>query len=405
MSAKKSLRFSGTDGPVLFDDVDDVIDFLPDIFCNWPFEEVEPPDNSFCLTLSRQAGKFQFSSDIYDLSKSVSDPLNAACTLLAELAWARIRKDESLLCFHGAAVEVDGSLVLFPNKRRAGKSTLTACLAAQGFRVFTDDYLPLLLSESGALLGLANGAAPRLRLPLPEEFSPDILDWIDRHAGPSNRQYLYLHLTEGQLADHGEALPISRIILLERSDDAGLSLSPVGAAEVLRRLIFQNFSRSMNPARVLAMINAMVETSECLQLDYSSGEEAAAFLKEWFTGNRAQTTATANIRTMPEEKLAVLTTSDAVLTASPYRRNSSNFDVRYGDEVFAACSDGPGLHHFEGVTTGIWNMLSDPSTQAEITEALCAAFPDEPADRVSQGVTEIMQAMLKHRLIEPTEPV
>lgn len=404
MSAKRSLRFSGTDGPVLFDDADDVIAFLPEIFCNWPFEEVEPADDSACLLLSRPAGKFEFSSNVYDLSKSVSDPLNAACTLLAELAWARIRDNESLLCFHGAAVEIDGSLVLFPNKRRAGKSTLTACLAAQGVRVFTDDYLPLRLSENGALLGLANGAAPRLRVPLPKEFSPELVNWIDRHAGPGNRQYLYLNLSGDQLANHGEALPISKIILLERSDKAGLNLSPVGSAEVMRRLIYQNFSRCMNPARVLAMINAMVETSECLQLDYRSGEEAATFLIEWFANNRAQTTATANMQIMPEEKLAVLTTSDAALTASPYVRTRSSFEARYGDEVFAASSDGPGLHHFEGVTTGIWNMLSEPSTQAEISEALCAAFTEEPVDRVSQGVSEIMQAMLTQRLIEPAEP-
>ena len=405
MNTTKSIWFRGTDGPVSLHGVNEVQPFLPDVFCNWPFEVLETEEAQPCLTLSSKGGKFEFSSDVYELSKSVSDPLNAACTLLAELAWARIRYETSLLCFHGAAVEVDGALVLFPNKRRAGKSTLTACLAAQGFRVFTDDYLPLRLKNDGQLLGLANGAAPRLRLPLPQEFSPELIDWIDRHAGPKNRQYLYLTLEKGQLASHGEALPISKIIILERSDDAVLSLSPIGAPEVLRRLIFQNFSRSMNPARVLAMISGLVETSECLQLNYHSGEEAAAFLKEWFADNGARTTASADMQTMPEDKPAILSTNSAVLEPSTYVRNSSSFEVRYDDEVFVASADGPGLHHFEGVTTGIWNMLSEPSTQAEISEVLCAAFPDEPADRVSQGVTEIMQAMLKQRLIEPTEAV
>ena len=181
MTNTHSVRFLGTDGPVVFRDASQVTELLPELFSKWQYEPEGQTNDAPCLDLSFTEGKFHISSQMLDAPKSISDPLNAGCTLIAELAWARVRHEADLLCFHGAAIEFDGSLVLFPNKRRAGKSTLTACLAAEGHRVFTDDYLPLRSGEGGWMSGIANGAAPRLRLPIPDEFSPELKHWLARH--------------------------------------------------------------------------------------------------------------------------------------------------------------------------------------------------------------------------------
>lgn len=403
MTETQSIRFLGTDGPVLFEDAGQVVSLLPEIFCNWTFEHLAPLPSEACLRMSFNGGKFHFASDIYGATKTASDPLNAACTLVAELAWARIRHEPGLLCFHGAAIEFDGTLVLFPNKRRAGKSTLTACLAAQGSRVFTDDYLPLRLEQDGRMSGVANGAAPRLRVPLPDDFSKDLQDWVALHEGPKNRQYLYLTLDDGQLAAHGETLPVSSIILLDRMDEpTPPRLEPVDSPEILRRLIYQNFSRSMNPARVLAMICNLTDMSNCLRLTYSNAEEAAFFLQSSAFDPTKQTGAQPSA--VPEDSPAVLTTDNGRLQSCAYVRNPAVYERRYGGEVFAASADGPGLHHFDGVTTGIWNLLSEPITREEISDTLAAAFPGEPKEELTQAVNKIMQTMLKHRLIVEAQP-
>ena len=399
MTATQSYYFTGTDGPVVFEDADAVVSILPKIFSDWPYAPVEGGTDVPTLTLSRRDGRYCFASDHYDLAKSHSDPLHAACTLLAELAWSRIRAEQGLLCFHGAAIEREGSLMLFPNQRRAGKSTLTACLAAQGARVFTDDYLPLRLDQNGVLRGIANGAAPRLRLPLPKEFSQGLVQWMEDHAGPRNRQYLYLDLPDGQLAPHGETLPISTIILLDRRKEGSPELEPVASGEVMRRLIRQNFSRSMNPARVLAMLDGLVETSQCLRLQYSNGEEAAAYLRAWCDETPRGATARVDPSNLPPASHAVFTTDKAVPGERTYQRNPSVYEARLQEDVFVACAEGPGMHAFNGVTTGIWTLLAEPTTQEEITQTLAAAFPEQPREELSQAVSKIMQAMLKHRLI------
>ncbi|MBR9842643.1 MAG: PqqD family protein [Rhodobacteraceae bacterium] len=249
------------------------------------------------------------------------------------------------------------------------------------------------------MTGIANGAAPRLRLPLPKEFSPDLLRWMEDHAGPQNRQYLYLGLQPGQLAPHGENLPVSTIILLDRSDEGAPRLEPVTSSEVMRRLIYQNFSRSMNPARVLAMLSGLVETAECLRLQYSNSEEAAAFLKAWCDAHPRDAAARIDPSTLPPDSLAVLTTDTEALGDQTYQRNPSVCEVRHGEDVFVACAEGPGMHAFNGVTTGIWTLLAEPTTHGEITQTLAAAFPEQPVKDLTEAVMKIMQAMLKHRLI------
>lgn len=399
MTATQRFYFTGTDGPVVFEGADAVVSLLPEIFSDWPYAPVEGGMDVPTLTVSQRDGRFCFSSDHYDLSKSHSDPLHAACTLLAELAWSRIRAEQGLLCFHGAAIEREGSLMLFPNQRRAGKSTLTACLAALGAHVFTDDYLPLRLDKDGAMRGIANGAAPRLRRPLPKEFSQGLVRWMEHHAGPRNQQYLYLDLPDGQLAPHGETLPISTIILLDRREEGEAELEPVASSKVMRRLIRQNFSRSMNPARVLAMLNGLVETSQCLRLRYSNGEEAAAYLKAWCDANPRGATARVDPSNLPPDSHAVYTTDKAVAGDHTYQRNPSVYEAQLQEDVFVACAEGPGMHAFNGVTTGIWTLLLEPTTQEDITQTLAAAFPEQPREDLSQAVRKIIQAMLKHRLI------
>lgn len=401
MMPKKRLYFAGTDGPVVFEGAENALDLLDDIFCKWPIEPVERDDEIPTLSIRWDKGKYRFSSDHYPLAKQHSDAVNAVCTLVAELAWSRIRHEPELLCFHGAAIESSGRLMLFPNQRRAGKSTLTACLAAQGFHVFTDDYLPLRLEEKGVFAGIANGAALRLRLPLPEDFSPTLTRWIQDHAGPRNRKYQYLGLEPGQLAPHGATLPISTIILLARSDEGAPRLEKVETRDVLRRVIYQNFSRSMNPARVLAMLSGLVETSDCYRLHYSNAEAAAAYLKTWCAETSQDAMAHVDPANLPPVRHAVFTTEAVTLGDGVYRRNPSAREARYGEDVFAACEEGPGMHAFNGITTGIWNLLAEPMSRSAITQILVGAFPEQSPEEIDEGVGSVMQAMLTHRLILP----
>ncbi len=399
--------FAGTDGLVDLSGCKSVADLLPEVFQNWPHERAKAGATK-CETIfeiRRTPEHFTLSSPVFGSNQNLKDPLNTACSLVAELAWARLKCRPEMLCFHGAAVEVNGSLVLFPNQRRAGKSTLTACLAALGYRVFTDDYLPIEIDENGVMFGHANGAAPRLRLPLPEEFSSALVNALISISGPSNRQYLYLNPPDRILAQHGERLPISTIVMLDRTCDAEINLSKALPAKILRRVILQNFSRHMNPARILGMIDHLVQSTRGFTLRYEHAEAAAAFLNEVMR-NFPRFEAIAAYRAEPELVPPEPCDAPDTLSFDPgksYVRSKHVVERDYGTDCFVASTRGLRIHHMNLVARAIWRMLQEPSKLDDIVDVFVSAFPDKSEEVLRHDICKSLGKFAEDGLLHQVE--
>lgn len=403
MTEQLHYEFAGTDGLVDLSGCEVVADFLPTVFQKWPFQRVQgsTPVRETLFKVERTPDRFQLSSPVFDSNQSLKDPLNITCSLAAQLAWARLRHSPGMLCFHGAAIVVNGALVLFPNRRRAGKSTLTACLATLGYRLFTDDYLPIEIDENGVMYGHANGAAPRLRLPLPDEFSPALLSKLEAISGPSNAQYLYLNPEGGILAEHGERLPISTIVMLERESGKCLELKEASTAEVLRRVILQNFSRHMNPARILGMIDHLVENTRGLELQYEGAEAAAEFLSDALEKS-PQFDAARAYGTLPDLVDPELCVEARSLAFDPERKYIRSQDVIERDhetDCFVASTRGARIHHMDLLARAIWKMLQDPINLDDILEIFKSAFPNKPANELRHDIHNALEVFASEGLL------
>lgn len=132
------LRFTGTAAPVELSGCPELRGYIRSILPHWPAEESRAREGCVppFLTIDKADGKYRLSSVFMEREKSYRDLVDAVCSLVVELAWASLRSNPDWLCVHGAAVEFDGRLVLFPSARKAGKSTLTACLAAARNQIF-----------------------------------------------------------------------------------------------------------------------------------------------------------------------------------------------------------------------------------------------------------------------------
>ncbi|MCP5088272.1 MAG: PqqD family peptide modification chaperone [Rhodobacteraceae bacterium] len=403
---KLLVAFVGTDGPVDLTGCPQVYELLPELFKNWPFERVKVGNNpnNPVLKIQKSDNRYHLSSPLNDKSQSLKDPLNTACSLVAELAWARLRKQPDLLCFHGAAVEFGDQLVLFPNRRRAGKSTLTACLAARGHRVFTDDYLPLALDRQSGLDGIANGAAPRLRLPVPDEFSPSLKTFLKEHAGPANAQYLYLNLVGNLLAQHGERRPVSTIILLDRVDNAKPSLNDETELNILKRLIKQNFSRSMNPARILELLGCLTANSRLKTLRYSNAEEAAEILDQNFQVLSSPHTvgpiALPKSSRLKDIQADLHPTPEQFCADGRYRQADCVAEIAFQQESILASTRGARIHHVNATAKAIWSMLETPATTADLVRLFRDAFPDEPAAKLTKDLEQSIAEFARQGLLE-----
>ena len=191
--ADQLLEFDGIYRPVRVADAETFLPIFAKVFHSWPFWESQsrtPP----LIEIRRDGGTYLLTSPWLKKCVRHKHPVNMACALVAEIFRAHVQDHPEMLCLHGAAAAFAGRLVVFPSTYRAGKSVLSACLAEAGLQLFADDVLPVAAAgERGVEEGVAAGVAPRLRLPLPDNLSGSVRDFIDRRDGPGSRHPAQVH--------------------------------------------------------------------------------------------------------------------------------------------------------------------------------------------------------------------
>nr|WP_246676446.1 serine kinase [Mesorhizobium sp. B1-1-5] len=151
-----------------------------------------------------------------DPAPGIDDPLLAFPLLGPVMALALHRR--GLLVLHASAIAVGGKSVIFMGDKGAGKSTTAGAMIRAGHRLLTDDVVALDLSDPGRpmilpgfpQLKLAADAAGAIHLEQ-AEVRPQVHPQIDKAQ----------HRLHDGFAT--EAVPVSRIYVLERGGRAAIS--------------------------------------------------------------------------------------------------------------------------------------------------------------------------------------
>lgn len=230
-----ALRFPNLSRPIVLRDCEDLHRHLTLIFGGWAIDSIDD-DQAPLVSVSRLGnGRYRVEAAWLDEGAEFDDPVDTLCSLVAKVVRAWTMEQDDLLFLHGASVRIGGALTVFPNRFRAGKSILTAALAARGHDVFGDDVLPIRLAEG---CGIAAGIAPRLRAPYPDKLDSATREYIETHAGLKGSRYHYLDLRQERLAALGSSAEIGAFVLLERDSGATPHLVPIPQAEVLRCVVW-----------------------------------------------------------------------------------------------------------------------------------------------------------------------
>ena len=367
-------------------------DCFPLIFPGWQITEVSAEHCSPVLSLRLEDNNYVLES--YWLKKPVyrTNEDAAICLLVAELMRAFVHEDRQLLCLHGAAAEFAGKLVVFPSNYRAGKSILSACLAASGVQLFGDDVLPISLLDAE---GIAPGFAPRLRLPLPDNLDLETLEFINKHNRLQGEQYLYLDLENDVLAPKGCQLPVGAFVLLEREEGVSPVMASVSEAEVLHQVIWQNFARETEAPRILGVLSELVASSQRFRLRYDRTEDAVRLLRESFSHWTTQSGNGSYDKTLANGQTGII---DHLLPGH-YLRKPDISIVQIEDQVFLADEQGAAIHHLNPIGTAIWSLLEEPMTADEITNLLMTAFPDLERSSIESDLHNLIDELLSRNLL------
>jgi hypothetical protein len=182
------------------------------------------------------------------------------------------------LLFHSAVLVHGGRAVLFPAETGAGKTTLTAALAAHGYGYFSDEIaiidpetvrvspLPLPMSVKPGSVPLLAPYYPRL------EASP-------RHHRRDGKRVRYLLPPADTLPRPGRSAEIHGVVFIRHQRDSAPALRRLDRVDALQRLAATGSSdRELRENDVCAMID-IVEKGHCYELVYSRLEPAIRLLE------------------------------------------------------------------------------------------------------------------------------
>lgn len=401
---RQDIAFRGLTAPLRLQEAEQVLHLLPQVFARWPFDARRAEaDAPFFSIRGAEDGLLTCESHVDDRPLRRFDAVNAVCDAVSAVAFALPAEDDRLICLHAAAVEMAGRLVVFPNVRRAGKSTLSSALAKAGHPLFSDDVLPLSFTAEGLAWGLAMGIAPRLRLPLPETIDPAFRDWVSAVGGPKNRQYQYLGLPEQPA--HGMIRPLGAFVILDRRDDGCRpGLEPVSPDAAMDALLHQNFTRDRHSGDVLLAMAEVLARRPVFRLTYDDLSDAVACLEQRFASWPDDLPAG---KVSPDRhfRLAEFASGGKgeAGIAGPVRQRAGTVSAEIGGTLYLADAEGRAIHRMEGLAALIWELLSAPATTGEIAADLAEAFPDTASDQIAADLHRLIDRLAAEGLLAEAE--
>jgi hypothetical protein len=395
------IALDGVSAPITLSNCDALLRPLAEVLGSWRFRILETTerdsDAAPAISVRREGDCFRITSPWLGQAVMERSAVGAIFSLTAELAQAFAAEKPERLCFHCAAVEIGGRLIMFPNTEDAGKSTLVAKLASSGFRIFADDVLPI--SETSRS-GMSLGVAPRLRLPLPPTADTAFREFVRTHRGPHDKEFAYLALPENLLAPYGALAPIGAVLVLDRRGSASAQLASVPRAQGLRQLIEQNFAPGGTRINAVDRLYGLIEPTPCFSLIYSDLDEATKLIRTRFSKNSASWRKASKAPWTEAAEVAVEVPPERIRAHVPRFEQTPGVILRaVDDDLFLVQPDQEVVFHLNPVAASLWRLLDRPTTMAAAIDTLSQVFPLADARRVKRDVRTLFDTLRAGGLI------
>lgn len=194
------------------------------------------------------------------------------------LNWCVGNLDHTRVILHAAVLERAGRALVLPGEPGAGKSTLTAALCQEGFRLLSDE---LCLIDPGSLtitpvprpVSLKNASIALIQARYPHavfsEAARDTLKGTVAHMQPPAEA-----LSKAELP----AAP-GLLVFPRYQADAATAFEPLARHQAVLRCVEQSFNYSLHGTTGFATLVALARASHCHSLRYSQLDEVIPLLQ------------------------------------------------------------------------------------------------------------------------------
>jgi HprK-related kinase A len=177
------------------------------------------------------------------------------------------------LLLHAGVVERNGRAIVLPAMPGAGKSTLTAALAARGFRLLSDEFGVVGLDDSLLSPLLRPLALKNESIDVIRRFAPDAI-LGPRYPKTHKGTVAHVAPTAAHVAaKHQRAAP-GLIVFPRYVATKGVDLQPVPRARAFARLAVNSFNYEFVGPRGFDALGRLVAATDCYELAYGDLEGA-----------------------------------------------------------------------------------------------------------------------------------
>jgi hypothetical protein len=268
----------------LLTDVPGLCASLRRVYAHFP---VEPAGGLFAVTArvrhARGVRRFVRPQVEFEIDGRVPfEPFPAANHLpLLEwgLNWYLAERCNTYLLLHAGVVERGGAAVILPALPGSGKSTLTAALAADGFRLLSDEFGAVRLDNGRCVpmlrpISLKNesiGIISRLR---PDAAMGPVFTGTRRgdvaHLGPDAESVAKRHV------------PVAaRLVVFPRYEaGAAMALEPMSRARAFAKLAVNSFNYEVLGPAGFEAVGRVIAGADCYRLTYGDLAEAVPAIRK-----------------------------------------------------------------------------------------------------------------------------
>ena len=394
------LDFDAIDRPVYLAAADPLLSDLLPLLRGWEVQvaaETVLPENGTALTSVLGLGETYALSSIYlDAPAQGLPAASAVCGIVADLAQRFFESRPDWLALHCGAFQSGHRLVLLTGGQRAGKSTLISRLSAEAaLTIVCDDVLPI--DPYGRGYGL--GAAPRLRLPLPETATQRFRDHVAACLRVRDDHYGYI--LPPTLAARGDAGPIAAVLVLDREDGATARLCHIDPADAVSHLLQRNLAPCEDVEDVFDRVHRIASGATCLRLVYSDLEEAVALIRSALppVGSWPAIAPGPALDTLYEVRRR---TPIEIPSGRLVRRTGvAQRRVPGSDGLFLCSPETMDIVSLNATGRLIWELLEDPLDADDVADVLAEAFPDIEFAVIYEDVLRAIAHLHETGLVEP----
>lgn len=171
------------------------------------------------------------------------------------------------LLLHAASIERHGVGILLPGTPGSGKSTLAAALSTRGFRLLSDEFGVVRLTDACVLPLLKPVALKNRSIEVIRAWAPDA---IIGPEFPKTRKGRVAHLAPDppSVSNRRQSVVPRLVVFPKFHADKTLSVTPISRAKAFAKLATNSFNYSMLGPAGFDAIAAMMRTVECYELAY-----------------------------------------------------------------------------------------------------------------------------------------